>query len=58
VSAPSLVVAREGDAIHPAELARVLAELLPNVELILLGSEEELYAAIPALVERVAAFLR
>jgi pimeloyl-ACP methyl ester carboxylesterase len=58
VSAPTLVIAREGDAIHPAELALVLAELLPNAELILLGSEEELYAAIPALVERVAAFLR
>jgi pimeloyl-ACP methyl ester carboxylesterase len=58
VAAPTLVIAREGDAIHPAELAVVLDELLPNAELIMLGSEEELYAAIPTLVERVAAFLR
>jgi pimeloyl-ACP methyl ester carboxylesterase len=57
VTAPALVIAREGDAIHPAELARVLVEVLPNAELIMLGSEDELYAAIPMLVERVAAFL-
>ena len=41
----------------PAELGRVLGELIPNAELILLGSEEELYASIPQLVERVARFL-
>ena len=57
VTAPALVIAREGDAIHPAELARVLVEVLPNAELVMLGSEDELYAAIPMLVERVAAFL-
>ena len=57
VSAPTLVIAREGDPIHPAELGRVLGELIPNAELIMLGSEEELYASIPQLVERVARFL-
>ena len=57
VQAPTLLIAREGDAIHPAELARVLVELIPNAELIMLGSEQELYAAIPMLVERVAGFL-
>jgi len=57
VSAPTLVIAREGDPVHPAELGRVLGELIPNAELILLGSEEELYASIPQLVERVARFL-
>jgi 3-oxoadipate enol-lactonase len=57
VEAPTLVIAREGDAIHPAELARVLVDLLPNAELIMLGSEQELYAAIPMLVERVARFV-
>jgi 3-oxoadipate enol-lactonase len=58
VETPTLVIAREGDAIHPSELGRVLAGLLPEAELIMMGSEEELYAAIPILVERVAAFLR
>jgi pimeloyl-ACP methyl ester carboxylesterase len=57
VSAPTLVIAREGDPIHPAELGRVVGELIPNTELIMLGSEEELYASIPQLVERVARFL-
>jgi pimeloyl-ACP methyl ester carboxylesterase len=57
VEAPTLVIAREGDAIHPAELARVLVGIMPNADLVMLGSEEELYAAIPRLVERVAAFL-
>jgi 3-oxoadipate enol-lactonase len=57
VQAPALVIAREGDAIHPAELARVLVELLPNAELIVLASEQELLEAIPMLVQRVSAFL-
>lgn len=57
VRSPTLVIAREGDAIHPAALGRVLAELMPNVELIMLDSEEELYSSIPVLVERVARFL-
>jgi len=58
VSAPTLVIAREGDPIHPAELGRVLGALIPDAELIMLGSEEDLYASIPRLVERVARFLR
>jgi 3-oxoadipate enol-lactonase len=57
VDTPAIVIAREGDPIHPADLARVLVELLPNAELIMLGSEAELYASIPMLVERVADFL-
>ena len=42
---------------HPAELARVLAQLMPNAELILMSGEEELMASIPVLVGRVKAFL-
>jgi 3-oxoadipate enol-lactonase len=57
VTAPTLIIAREGDAVHPAELGRVLATLMPNAELILLGSEDELLGAIPMLIQRVAAFL-
>ena len=47
VDAPVLLICREGDAIHPAELGRILLELLPNAELVTLGSEEELIASIP-----------
>ena len=57
VDAPVLLICREGDAIHPAELGRILLELLPNAELVTLGSEEELVASIPVLVERVRVFL-
>jgi 3-oxoadipate enol-lactonase len=57
VSAPALLLCREGDAIHPAELGRVLRDLLPAAELVMLPSEEELAEAIPQLVDRVIAFL-
>ena len=51
------MIAREGDAIHPAELGRVLVELMPKAELIMLASEQELLEAIPTLVGRVSDFL-
>ena len=57
VSAPALIIARRGDALHPVEVGRSIAELLPNAELIELGSEQELFDAIPMLVDRVARFL-
>jgi len=57
VEIPTLVVCIEGDEIHPAELGRLLASLLPNAELIELESQEELFARIPELVQRVSAFI-
>jgi pimeloyl-ACP methyl ester carboxylesterase len=57
VDAPVLLICREGDAIHPAELGRILLDLLPNAELVTLASEEELISSIPVLIERVRAFL-
>jgi pimeloyl-ACP methyl ester carboxylesterase len=57
VYAPTMIICREGDPIHPAELGRVLAQLMPNAELIVLSGEEELMASIPMLVGRVKAFL-
>jgi pimeloyl-ACP methyl ester carboxylesterase len=57
VRAPAIVIAREGDAIHPIALARAMAETMPNAELIELASEEDLLASIPMLVDRVARFL-
>jgi len=57
VAAPTLVLGQEGDEIHPIELARLLVELMPNAELVELGSEDELFARLPELVTRVAAFL-
>jgi 3-oxoadipate enol-lactonase len=57
VTAPTMIITREGDQIHPAELGRVLAQLMPNAELIVMADEEELMNAIPMLVARVKAFL-
>ena len=57
VTAPTLILCQEGDELHPVELGRVLADLMPNADLIVLGSEDELMARLPELVTRVAAFL-
>jgi len=57
VTAPTLILGQEGDEIHPIELARLLVELMPNAELVELGSEDELMGRLPELVTRVAAFL-
>ena len=57
VTAPTLIIAREGDTIHPAEVGRVLTDLMPNAELVMLRSEEDLMMSIPVLVQRVSSFL-
>lgn len=57
VQAPVLLIAREGDPMHPIAVARAMVEHMPNAELIELGSEDDLFDAIPTLVERVARFL-
>jgi len=57
VAAPTLILCQEGDELHPVELGYLLADLMPNTELIVLGSEDELLARLPELVTRVAGFL-
>ena len=57
VTAPVLLICREGDWIHPAELGRILADLMANAELFMLADELEMIAAIPELLRRVGAFL-
>jgi 3-oxoadipate enol-lactonase len=57
VEAPVLLICREGDSLHPAELGRILLDLFPTSELITIPSEEELLASIPMLIERVRGFL-
>jgi pimeloyl-ACP methyl ester carboxylesterase len=53
VRIPTIIVTIEGDEIHPAELGRLFAELLPNAELIALQSQEELLRRIPRSWPRV-----
>ena len=57
VGIPTLIICIEGDEIHPAELGRIFAGLLPKAELIVLESQESLFAELPALIERVSAFI-
>ena len=57
VHVPVLLVCIEGDEIHPAELGRILDDLLPNSELVVYESERALFADLPALVQRVSTFL-
>jgi pimeloyl-ACP methyl ester carboxylesterase len=57
VPAPSIVIAREGDTIHPASVAYRLAGVMPHAEALVLDSEADLLASIPMLVARVSGFL-
>ncbi len=57
VTAPTLILCQKGDHIHPLELGVVLADVMPNAELIVMESEEELLARLPELVASVADFL-
>ncbi len=57
VTTPTLLICIEGDEIHPAELGRILHDLLPSSELLVFEGEMALFQAIPELVQRVGAFL-
>ncbi len=57
VEIPTQIVCIEGDEIHPAELGRILAGLLPNAELIEFESQQELFEKVPELVARVSSFI-
>jgi pimeloyl-ACP methyl ester carboxylesterase len=57
VAIPTLIVCIEGDEVHPAELGRILAGLLPNAELVVFESQQALFDGIPELVARAAAFI-
>jgi 3-oxoadipate enol-lactonase len=57
IEIPTQIVCIEGDEIHPAELGRILADLLPNTELIEFRSQQELFERVPELVARVSSFI-
>src|SRR2546425_9062284 len=57
VTAPTLLICREGDEIHPAIVGRVLAEIMPNAELMMFEDGMSMYASIPQIVERVRDFV-
>ena len=57
VTAPTLFICRRGDVIHPAEIGEILTDIMPNAELLMFDDGDELVAAIPMLIGRVAEFL-
>jgi 3-oxoadipate enol-lactonase len=57
VTVPTLLICREGDEIHPAEVGRILAEIMPNAELLMFGDGVQMYEALPQIVTRVREFL-
>jgi 3-oxoadipate enol-lactonase len=57
VEAPTLILCQDGDELHPLVLGEILVDLMPNAELIVIGSEDELFQRLPELVGRVATFL-
>jgi 3-oxoadipate enol-lactonase len=57
VTAPTLLICREGDEIHPAEVGRILASIMPNAELMMFGGGTEMYESLPQIVARVREFL-
>jgi len=52
VKAPTLIISRGGDPIHPIEVGEILAEVMPNAELASFADDEEIMQAIPALIAR------
>ncbi|HEX9236310.1 MAG TPA: alpha/beta hydrolase [Actinomycetota bacterium] len=57
ITAPTLIIGREGDDIHPAEVARILADFMPNAELMMFDDAFQMYTGIPQIVERVREFV-
>jgi 3-oxoadipate enol-lactonase len=57
VTAPTLLICRQGDVIHPAVVGEILAEIMPNAELLMFGDGVEMYEAIPQIVQRVRDFV-
>jgi pimeloyl-ACP methyl ester carboxylesterase len=57
VTAPTLLICREGDEIHPAQVGQILARIMPNAELLMFRDGAEMYQAIPQIVARVRDFI-
>lgn len=57
VQAPVIIICRANDAIHPVVVGEILADVMPNADLRVFSSDDELFAAIPALVAEAREFL-
>ncbi len=57
VTAPTLLICREGDEIHPAIVGRVLVDIMPNAELLMFDDGDDMYTRIPEIVAAVRDFV-
>ena len=53
VKAPTLIICREGDEIHPAIVGRVLVNLMPNAELMMFEDANSMFLGIPDIAAKV-----
>lgn len=53
VTAPTLIIAQEGDSFHSTEVARELAAAMPNSDLVILPDQHALLREIPTLITKV-----
>jgi 3-oxoadipate enol-lactonase len=58
VTAPTLIICREGDEIHPAIVGRILVDIMPNAELMMFEDALGMYQGIPDIVTKVGEFIR
>ena len=58
VRAPTMLICREGDEIHRAEVGRILAGVMPNAELWSYQDDASLFDALPEILQRVNELLR
>jgi pimeloyl-ACP methyl ester carboxylesterase len=58
VTAPTLLICRRGDVIHPAVVGEILAEIMPNAELLMFDDGDDMYQNVPMLVARVRDLLQ
>lgn len=57
VTAPTLIICRRGDEIHPALVGEILADIMPNAELMTFEDGVQMYQSIPQIVQRVREFV-
>jgi pimeloyl-ACP methyl ester carboxylesterase len=57
VTAPTLIICRKGDVVHPLEVGEILAGIVPNAELMVFEDGEDMFRSVPRIVDRVREFL-
>jgi pimeloyl-ACP methyl ester carboxylesterase len=57
VQAPTMILCRENDEIHPVIVGEILADVMPNAELLVFKDDTDVIEAIPDLLKRAREFL-